>query len=86
MTFFLLCMLPVAATLGFVACALLQTAASADRQKDTTRLHHETDDANKCKDCACIYCKQDCLSCKESACYDGSEADESPFVEIDLSK
>lgn len=34
MTFFLLCMLPVAATLGFVACALLQTAAAADRQEE----------------------------------------------------
>lgn len=31
MTLFLLCMLPVAASLGFIVCALLQTAATADR-------------------------------------------------------
>lgn len=34
MTLFLLCMLPIAATLGFFACAMLQVASAADRQDE----------------------------------------------------
>ena len=33
MTIFLICMLPVSATLGFVLCALLTAASTADRQE-----------------------------------------------------
>lgn len=34
MTLFLLCMLPVAASIGFIACALLQAAATSDRRDE----------------------------------------------------
>ena len=34
MTIFLICMLPVSATLGFVLCALLSAASAADRQEE----------------------------------------------------
>ena len=34
MTIFLICMLPVSATLGFVLCALLTAASAADRQEE----------------------------------------------------
>lgn len=41
-------------------------------------------EARDCEDCACFDCEGDCLSCKESPCYDGRE-DDYPFAEADPS-
>lgn len=43
MTFFLLCMIPIAATLGFVACGLMQISAEADRQSAAYWAQHDRD-------------------------------------------